>query len=462
VSPLSKQINDAHRQFGIDVVNISRVEMLAREAPRRRKLGGRRILRLRFRVGSLGASFQARCQALVPPHAETVGGKRGPGRLARLRFRMQRNGPASHAEEMNVRGIVVALALAAALSLPAHAQFPADYPSSYADLVAAGRKEGAVVVYSSTERAAAAPLIRDFEALYPGLKVDYRLMRSSEINRRFVAETAAGSPSADVLWSPAMDLQIKLSNDGYAAAYRSPEAKSLPEWAVWKDEAFATTYEPAVFAYNKRLLAASEVPQTHAQLARLLASDAKRFTGKIATYDIDKAAVGFLFVTQDSRTYPGFWTLARALGGARVRSSATTVEMLERIASGQDLIGYNVVGSYALTRAKRDPALGVVLPKDYTLVMSRVAIIAKKAPHPNAARLWLDYLLSRRGQTVLAAKSELFALRSDVEGEFTAAALARELGGSLKPIGVGPGLLVYLDRAKRLEFMREWERATGT
>jgi iron(III) transport system substrate-binding protein len=55
----------------------------------------------------------------------------------------------------------------------------------------------------------------------------------------------------------------------------------------------------------------------------------------------------------------------------------------------------------------------------------------------------------------------LFSLRADVEGEATAAGLARLLGNSIKPITVGPGLLTYQDQAKRLEFLRRWRKAAA-
>ena len=53
-----------------------------------------------------------------------------------------------------------------------------------------------------------------------------------------------------------MDLQVKLAADGYALTYASPEIPSLPKWAVWKDQAYGTTYEPITFVYNKRLVPA--------------------------------------------------------------------------------------------------------------------------------------------------------------------------------------------------------------
>jgi iron(III) transport system substrate-binding protein len=92
-------------------------------------------------------------------------------------------------------------------------------------------------------------------------------------------------------------------------------------------------------------------------------------------------------------------------------------------------------------------------------VLSRVMLMAKKARHPNAARLWIDYVLSRRGQAVIAERSRLFSIRDDVDGEFTAAKLSRTLGASARPITVGPALLVHLDRVKRQEIMRRWRQS---
>ena len=357
------------------------------------------------------------------------------------------------------RWVAAALTLAA---LPALAQIPPEYPSGYRKIISAAEREGRLVIYSTTDLAAAAPLIADFEALYPGVKVDYAEMNSSEVYGRFVAETLAGDASADVTWSSSMDLQIKLANDHYADSYRSAEMRNLPEWAVWRDEAYGTTFEPVVFVYNKRLVAPDEVPQTHSDLLRLLETKASKFAGNVTTYDIEKSGVGFLFLSQDTLAMPAFWTLMKAIGASSVELEANTAPMIERIASGKDLIGYNLLGSYAMARAKRDPALGIVLPKDYTLVLSRVVLIAKKARHPNAARLWVDYLLSQRGQTIIAERSRLFSIRTDVSGEFTAASLSRMLGASARPIAVGSGLLVHLDRAKREEIMRRWHQAIST
>src|SRR6266496_4153251 len=137
---------------------------------------------------------------------------------------------------------------------------PAGYPADYAQTIAAANKEGKVVIYSALDTKAAQPLIKDFNALYPNIKIEYNDMNSTEMYNRFIAEAASGQGSADVMWSSAMDLQVKLVDEGNAMTYVSPETPKLPKWAVYKNQAWGTTYEPAIFIYNKRLVSGAEIP----------------------------------------------------------------------------------------------------------------------------------------------------------------------------------------------------------
>ena len=87
-----------------------------------------------------------------------------------------------------------------------------------------------------------------------------------------------------------------------------------------------------------------------------------------------------------------------------------------------------------------------MLPKDYTLVLSRVMFIGKQAKNPNAAKLWVDYILSVRGQKLIGSDVELFAIRNDVDAEYTAASLTKQLGPNIKPIPVSAEIVTYLDQ----------------
>jgi|EP01034_Spumella_vulgaris_P026486 iron(III) transport system substrate-binding protein len=353
------------------------------------------------------------------------------------------------------------LAVAAALvTSAAFAQVPAGYPADYQKLIDGAKKEGKLVVYGATDSKATQPLIKEFSAMYPGISVEYNDMNSTEVYNRFISEAAAGGNTADVVWSSAMDLQMRLASDGHAMKYKSVEAPKIPGWAMWDDQAYGTTFEPAAIVYNKRLVDPKEVPQTHADFAKLIQQP--KFKDKVTTYDIEKSGVGFMFMTQDAKENPKFLDLQNAFGVAKVRVQSSTGTMMERISSGENLIGYNVLGSYALVRAKTDPSIGVVLPKDYTLILSRVVFINKAAKNVNAAKLWLDFMLSQRGQTVIANDSKLYAIRADVTGETTSADLIKQIGkDNVKPVPVHPIVLQFLGPAKRMAFLKQWKETAG-
>ena len=287
----------------------------------------------------------------------------------------------------------------------AQAQMPQGYPADYQKTIDAAKKEGKVVVYSTTDAALVHPLVEAFQAKFRGVGVEYNDLNSTELYNRFIAEAAAGSSgTGDVLWSSAMDLQVKLVADGYAQTYTSPETPHLPKWAVWKDQAYGTTAEPLAFVYNKRLLPAADVPKSHAELLKLLQTKAELYKGKITAYDPERSGVGFLQLTQDVAEWSQAWDLFREFGKEQIKLYTSVGAMLERIGSGEHLLGYNIFGSYAIARAKKDPGIAWVLPTDYTLVTSRVAFISAKARNPNAAKLFLDYMLSKDGQDILANK----------------------------------------------------------
>lgn len=347
----------------------------------------------------------------------------------------------------------------AALAFAAGAQ--AQTASDDGGLVSAARREGRVVVYSVLSNKAAVPLVAGFKALYPDIEVAYDGEGgSNETDERFRREVAAGQPSADVMWSSAMDLQMKLVAEGHAARYESPERGGLPAGANFEDRAWGTTREPVVFAYNRRLLPADAVPQDHAALARALRDPTSPLRGKVTAFDIEKSGVGFMFAAQDQVQAADGDALWQALGAAGLRPAPGTGEMLAQINAGHSLLGYNIMGAYALSRSRRDLTdLAVVMPRDYTLVLSRVMFVSRHATHPNAARLWVDYLLSRRGQQIMADALELFAVRADVQGEHSGSALDVRLGASARPIPIDTRLAQTLEPARQAALTRRWRAA---
>lgn len=351
--------------------------------------------------------------------------------------------------------VIRIMALLASLVAPATtavAERPTGYPRSYDQLIAAARAERQVIVYANADTSEMAPVIVAFQRRYPGVTVRYTDLGSNEMYRRFVAETRARKASADLVWSSAMDQQVKLINDGFAQAYASPEKPALPASAVWKNMGYGITAEPIAYVYNKK--AVPNPPRSHAALETMLRRNRRALMGRVATFDPARSNTGYLYLTQDYAITRDTQSLVEAMAATRPVLATTTEPMLRGVAEGRLAIAYNVIGSYALERARRDPRIGVVFPQDYTIILSRIAFIAREARHPAGAKLFLDFLLSRQGQSLLARHS-LWPVRTDIRARRLPAAQARH-------VRVGPQLLVNLDRLKQQRFLRQWRETLSS
>ncbi|MFT3687904.1 ABC transporter substrate-binding protein [Paenirhodobacter sp.] len=327
---------------------------------------------------------------------------------------------------------------------------------------APARQERELVIYSSLDDDLAAPLIHAFQRARPEVAVRYENLLTSELHDRIVAESDSGA-TADFAFSSAMDLQVKLANDGHARAVVTPDTPLWPDWANWRDTVYALTYEPAVLAYHKPSFAGAPPPATRADLMRWIEAHPDRAQGRIGTYDVTRSGVGFLFLARDQDLYSGIWQVIEAMGRAGAQQYATSAELLERIADGRLALGYNLLGSYAADWARQHPDVGVILPRDFTVVVSRVALVPRAARDPGLGAEFLAFLMAPPGQRLLSETLRLSAVSLEVAGQSAPAGGMAELDGlRLKPVPVSPGLLAYLDRSTRARLLARWHRAFTT
>lgn len=350
--------------------------------------------------------------------------------------------------------IVIAMAVVCCLSCGSKPRraVPSGYPPSYAQQIEAAEREGELDILSATDHRKASALIAEFRRLYPRIRLHFIQMSAQQVYDTVTKEAGEGHGTADLVWSAAMDLQMKLVNDGLTQRYVSPERRPhYPRWANWKNQAWAVTVEPVVFLYNRRLLGDLEVPKDHSQLTTYLEKQKAPYHLKLASYSPAKSAVGYLYFSQDDQVSRDFWRLVRAFGGNDALLFGNAEDIASAVASGRASFGYDIIGSYALDVMKRNPAIGLVLPRDYALVLSRIVVIPAAARHPNAAKLFLDVMLSRNGQSELARQG-MPPIRNDV-----AYPPGLDLGHApLRAIRVGPSLLVTQDHLTRLHFLRRW------
>ncbi|MBX2830846.1 MAG: ABC transporter substrate-binding protein [Rhodospirillales bacterium] len=317
------------------------------------------------------------------------------------------------------------------------------------------------VIYGSADIGAFSPVIEAFQQENPYIGVEYHQLQTLEMYDMTLVQRENDEPNADLIISSSMDLQMKLANDGYAIPHQSEETDALPHWARWRNEAFAVTQEPAVIAYNRAFFRENDLepPRTRDDFIRLLTDHDDLLSEKVTTYDIERSGVGFLFLARDERFFPGIWDFVRTLGQSKVKLYSNTSPMLEKIADGQVVLGYNLLGSYAETFSHRNPNLGVILPDDFIVVYSRIAIIPRDARNPDLGARFLDFMLSIKGQTVLQNDGNFNPVRTDVAPSTFSSLIFDRYGERVRSFPVGPGLLVYLDQAKRQRFIRRWQDA---
>jgi len=322
--------------------------------------------------------------------------------------------------------------------------YPAPQPSSRT-LVIAGPTDTPVV----------APLIQGFQSLRPDVSVTYREIGSRDL---YEATIDGRLTQVDVLMSSASDLQIRLANDGYAQSYASPYAPKLPSWAVWRNEVYGFTFEPAVIVYNPKRYTEATVPRSRQDLLRLLEREQSSLQGRVGTYDIAASSVGYLLAEQDELVSSNFWGLANAMGQVGVRLSPTTAQLLDAIENDEMDLAYNILGSYALSRQASGSKIGVVFPQDYVLVLARSVLISRRAPSPDLARAMVDWLLSPAGQQVASSHAALGSIMEDTPGRWTSEAVLARSSGIVQPVVLSPALLVGLDQRRHSRFVQNWVR----
>ena len=375
----------------------------------------------------------------------------GGGLTARIILPLARSAP-WRAAAAGLGALCIAGLLLAAAPAPVRAadiaeivtRYPAPQPSSRI-LTIAGPTDTPVV----------APLIQGFQSQRPDVSVVYREMGSREL---YEAAIEGRLKDVDVLMSSASDLQIRLANDGYALSYASPYAAKLPSWAIWRHEVYGFTFEPAVIVYNPKRFTEATVPRSRQDLLRLLERDPARLHGRVGTYDISASSVGYLLAEQDELVSSNFWGLANAMGQVGVRLSATSAEILDAIENDDIDIGYNILGSYALSRQAAGSPIGVVFPQDYVLVLARSVLIARTAPNPDLGRALVDWLLSPAGQQVASSHAALGSIMEDTPGRWTSEAVLARSQGIVQPVVLSPALLVGLDQRRHSRFVQNWIR----
>jgi ABC-type Fe3+ transport system substrate-binding protein len=266
-------------------------------------------------------------------------------------------------------------------------------------LIEAAKKEGSVVWYSGMiVNQIVRPMVDAFETRYPGIKVQASRASGNDNALKILNESRARRPLADMV--DGTTALAPLQDAGLIAVFRPAESARYPADA--KDPAGYWT-SPNIYyytaAYNTNLVSAAESPKTYDDLLD------PKWKGKMAwTYDLTGGGPpGFLHNILTIKGQEKGMDYLRAFAKQEpVVIPAAQRVVLDKAISGEYPIALMTLSYHStISAAKGAPIQWLKMPP---MIMSPNTIsVLKNAPHPNAARLLIEFILSTDGQQIMAA-----------------------------------------------------------
>ena len=271
----------------------------------------------------------------------------------------------------------------------------------------AARKEGKVVWYTSLALTSAEKVAKLFEAAYPGVKVEVQRTGSQRVLQRMMQELQAGIKNVDVIHTSDAGHFVLLKEKHLLARYTPPGVERFP--AGFKDRDgyhYGLRATVNAIAYNTKLVSAADAPKTWKDLLD------PRWKGKLVTAHPGYSGMIATHVLALVNLHG--WDYFKQLAQNRVMLVQSAVDPAGVVASGERPVAANG-GEYTFYQIKKKGnPVEIVYPREgVPLVVSPTAITAF-APHPNAARLFTDFIFSRVVQQVLADSEGLYTGHPDV------------------------------------------------
>lgn len=258
-----------------------------------------------------------------------------------------------------------------------------------------------VVLYSSNQPELIDLVSRGFEAK-SGIKVSTVRLGTGEAMKRIEAEK--DNPLCDVFWSG--DVAVLDHAKKNFMPYLSPEAKVLPPHYIDKGHLWTSTnVHIMIIMVNKKLVAESERPKTWGDLL------APKWKGKVVMASPEKSGSAYAQVYGIYKLY-GWDGLKRLIDNAKILDSSSLI--YKGTAEGEYPLGLTM--EYAAYRyvAGGSKDVGILYPEDGAFDAPEGAAIIKNCKHPEQAKAFFDYLLSKEVEREIFQKQFRRPARPDI------------------------------------------------
>jgi iron(III) transport system substrate-binding protein len=291
-------------------------------------------------------------------------------------------------------------ALLALACLPAAAQHRSIYMYQGADreqrIVEAAKKEKQAVVYTSLNLKDSVPITQAFEKKY-GVKIELWRSSSEKVLQRAVTEARAGRFSVDAFELNGPEMEA-LYREGLLEEFWSPHFKSLPPAAFPKHRHYAADrFNFFTIAYNTNLVKPDEVPNRYEDLLH------PRWVGKIGIEGSDED--WFASIVKHMGEAKGL-AFFRKLAEMKPQIRTGHTLMAELVAAGE----IPLVATIYNHNAERLLVNGAPIKwkaLDPTFGRPNAVAVAKRAQRPNAALLFVDFMISPEGQNLIKSRNRV-------------------------------------------------------
>src|SRR3954468_22034756 len=305
-----------------------------------------------------------------------------------------------------ISGVFGAVALlAAAGAAPAATPEPT---ATSPDLLAKAKNEGKIVRYTSIELQTAEKIAKAFEAAHPGIDVQVERNGCERIVQRITQERSSNIHAADVVECSDMTALLDWRKQGWLAAYLPEDVATYPADYRDPDGFYATdriTLSPIL--YNTKLVKPEDAPKSFADLLD------PKWKGKLV-----KAHPGYsgtiMTVTYEISRDLG-WDYLKKLGTQQVMQVQSAADPPKKVAQGERPVAADGGEYLPLQMIEKGAPLALVYPTEGTPTIPGGAGVMVDAPHPNAARMFANYLFSKDGQQLLVDMARIRSVHPGVK-----------------------------------------------
>ena len=277
-------------------------------------------------------------------------------------------------------------------------------------LIDGARKEGSltywdVVIQPETNDALTAAF-RRYYGLPNAFQVHYQLLATSTLVTRVEQEINAGRVTVDVAAVGYPSWAFERAAAGDAMEYNSPQYK------FYADAMARGLGRKGVFAFNGAYL-----------FVPMWSADRVKFDGKSWKDVINAVPAGRMSIGDVSKSVAYLASYAgqreildreyfKAVAAMKPSLLIRSEQVAARLVSGEDLMAFCGMPTRAYQYNQKGANLKFIVPEEGAVLLPQNMFILAKAPHPNAAKLWVDFILSEPGQTIVVKGEAMVSGRS--------------------------------------------------